>query len=125
MQRLISTLSFIAITIVLSAQTEAERQAIKQFCGCFEVNFDYAVTFNHTEGYQLAKPYHAGAIEYLVLEEETPTKLVMQNILVINDTFFIKHWCQDWEFQPAQTFDFQGNKNWSTTAANSKDTREL
>ena len=95
-----------------NAQTTAEKEAIKQFCGCFEVKFEYAETFPRTENYQLAKPYEAEAIEYLVVDEETLTKLVLQNILVINDTFLIKHWRQDWEFQPKQIFDFQGNKTW-------------
>ncbi|MBI1226367.1 MAG: hypothetical protein GC192_14130 [Bacteroidetes bacterium] len=114
MRRLISTLSFLAIVIALTAQTEAERQAIKQFCGCFEVSFEYTETFPRYEDYHLAAPYKANAIEYMVLDEEIPNKLVIQNILVINDTFFIKHWRQDWEYQPTNTFEFEGNKRWTT-----------
>ncbi|GAB4245531.1 MAG: hypothetical protein Kow0027_06010 [Saprospiraceae bacterium] len=96
----------------LSAQNDAERNAIKQFCGCFEVDFRYAETFSDQPGYKFHEPYHATALELVVLEEETPTKLVLQHVLVINDTFFIKHWRQDWEYQPSQYFTYLGNNIW-------------
>ncbi len=101
--------------LALSAQTEAERNAIKQFCGCYEVEFEYAETFAREEEYQLKKPYTAEALELLLLDEETPGKLVIQNILVMGDTFFIKHWRQDWRYQPTTSFVFTGKKQWATT----------
>ncbi len=97
---------------MVAAQTEEARNAIKQFCGCFEVTFEYAETFPRKEGYQLAKPYKTGAIEHVILEEESPDKLVLQHMLVISDSMIIKHWRQDWEYEPAYSFDFAGNQSW-------------
>lgn len=96
----------------LNAQTIAEKEAIKAFCGCFEVDFKYKETFAADENYEFHKPYTAKALELILLEEESPTKMVLQHILVINDTLFIKHWRQDWEYQSDQLFSFTGNKTW-------------
>lgn len=101
-------------------QTENAKNAIKQFCGCFEVTFEYVETFPRKSGYQLAKPYQAKVIEHVILEEETPEKLVLQHMLVINEAMIIKHWRQDWEFEPEQSFDFAGNQSWEVIRA--KDT---
>jgi hypothetical protein len=51
-------------------------------------------------------------VEYVVLVEERPGKLVLQNLLIIDDEMVIKHWRQDWEYQPATHFNFLGNKTW-------------
>ncbi len=99
----------------LQAQTIAEKEAIKSFCGCFEVEFKYKETFATDENYEFYDPYQTKALELIVLEEETPGKLVLQHVLVINDSFFIKHWREDWEYQTDHLFAFQGNKTWDVT----------
>lgn len=116
----IATLSFSTI----SAQKDLERAAIKSMCGCFEVKFEYAETFAHDTSYHtLAKPYRASALEFITLESETPTELVLQHLLVINDSTVIKHWRQDWEFQPSQLFDFEGDRTWTASATKPADVR--
>lgn len=118
---------FLCISIfcftTLYAQTTNERNAIKGLCGCFDVTFEYAETFARDTAYHpLAKPYQAVATEWVVAEEETPTKLVLQHLLIINDSTVIKHWRQDWEYQPAQLFTFQGNRTWSVFPTTNKET---
>lgn len=108
----------------LYGQTSAERKAIESLCGCFEVSFEYAETFiRDTSYHQLAKPYRAGALEYVVAEEKTPGKMVLQHLLVINDSTIIKHWRQDWEYQPSSLFAYEGNRNWSVSRVPSRETR--
>ncbi len=106
---------FLFFAILGFSQSLAEKEAIKAFCGCFEVEFKYAETFANAEDYEFKKPYHASALELVYLEEETPEKLVLQHILVINDTFFIKHWRQDWEYQPNHLFSFEGMETWQVS----------
>jgi hypothetical protein len=107
----------------LYAQTANERNAIKSLCGCFDVTFEYAETFARDTAYrQLAKPYRVNATEYVTVEEETPTKIVLQHLLVINDSTVIKHWRQDWEYQPARLFTFEGNRSWSIFPVQAKET---
>jgi hypothetical protein len=101
--------------MLITAQTP-ERDAIKSFCGCYDVTFEYAETFPRKEGYQLAKPYTARATELIILEEETPEKLVLQHMLVINDSVVIKHWRQDWEYTPQYSYAYVGNDSWEVSA---------
>lgn len=103
---------FFLSSISSFGQSQAEKDAIKQLCGCFEVEFKYTETFSDHDDYEFHDPYSAAALEWVTLEEETNNKLVLQHILVINDTFFIKHWRQDWEYQPTDLFTYQGNKVW-------------
>ncbi|MEM9916734.1 MAG: DUF6607 family protein [Bacteroidota bacterium] len=112
-----NTLLF-ALLLLASAgfsQSAAEIEAVKSFCGCFEVEFKYAETFAHEEGYEFHEPFQAKALELVVMEEETPTKMVMQHILVISDSFFIKHWREDWEYQANHLFTFEGGETWATS----------
>lgn len=115
MKKNILLLSFLFFTVAGFSQSLTEKEAIKSFCGCFEVEFKYAETFAYSEDYEFHEPFQAHALELVVLEEETPTKMVMQHILVINDTFFIKHWRQDWEYQANHLFSFRGDETWETS----------
>lgn len=108
---------FILSVAALKAQIPGEQETIKKFCGCFEVEFEYAETFPRVEGYTIAKPYHATALEYIVLEEEAPGKLVMQHLLALDDSMVIKHWRQDWEYEPSHLFTYHGNETWSSATA--------
>ncbi len=101
------------------AQVESGREAIKEFCGCFQVEFKYMETFATDKDYQAYPPYKTGALELIMIDEEYPEKLVLQHILVIDDSFFIKHWRQDWEYEPVQLFTFRGNKTWESFKTNS------
>mgnify|MGYP001803665945 CR=1 FL=1 len=105
-----NTLLFVLLLLASAgfSQSAAEIEAVKSFCGCFEVEFKYAETFAHEEGYEFHEPFQAKALELVVMEEETPTKMVMQHILVISDSFFIKHWREDWEYQAIHLFTFVG-----------------
>jgi len=118
MRSIILTCVYVFTTLSVFAQTAREVDAIKQFCGCFEVDFEYVETFPRVDGYELAKPYTASALEYVELIEETPGKLVLQHLLMIDDSVVIKHWRQDWEYQPKLLFDFLGNETWTSFDAN-------
>jgi hypothetical protein len=117
MKHFLSVLLVLAYFSVVKSQPLDEREAIKSFCGCFNVTFEYAETFPRLDGYQIAKPYQARATEYVVLEQEADDKLVLQHLLIINDSTVIKHWRQDWEYEPAQAFSYHGNKTWEVYPA--------
>jgi hypothetical protein len=124
MKQIFTSLAFLLLaSFTMTAQSNEEREAIKEMCGCFEVDFKYAETFAHQEDYEFYDPYEASALELVIMEEESPTKMVLQHLLVINDTMFIKHWRQDWEYEPKRLFTFQGNDTWESSRLKSKDTR--
>ena len=66
-----------------AAQTPKETAAIKNLCGCYNVDFKYAETFANSKEYTYAKPYHVGGLEYIVPVEISPKKIVIQHLLVV------------------------------------------
>ncbi|MGB4775007.1 MAG: DUF6607 family protein [Daejeonella sp.] len=96
------------------AKKEEDKKSIKSMCGCYEVSFKYAETFTTDTAYQLAKIPSAKAVEWVVLAEETPDKLVLQHVLSMGKSS-IKHWRQDWIYQNTNFYSFWKNASWKFT----------
>ena len=104
----------------LYAQTAPKPEdiaAIKGQCGCHDVNFLYAETFSPDKTYTFKDRYTAKGTELVFVDEESgpagkPTKLVIQHLLVANDTMVIKHWREDWEFQNTSLLKFDQSASW-------------
>ena len=106
------------VLIVTQAQAQApadQKEAIKEMCGCYEVEFKYAETFPEIEGYEIRKPYEAKGLEWIVSEETDDEVLILQHLLVISDSMVIKHWRQDWHFENLSLLEFQRNLEWKRT----------
>lgn len=86
---------------------------IKQMCGCYQVDFQYAETFSPSSKYNFHDRYDAHGLEWIFLDEETKDKLVLQHLLVVNDSIIIKHWRQDWVYQNQNLLTYQKNLEWS------------
>lgn len=91
---------------------EKDAQSIKSLCGCYDIDFKYAETFAADSNYKLAKPYTAHGREWVEAIEEKPGKIVMQHLLVINDTTIIKHWREDWTYENTELLAFEKNGTW-------------
>ena len=115
---IIVCITFMALTGM--AQSKAERQAIKDMCGCFEVDFRFKETFAHVPDYELTDEYSASALELVYLDKESKDKIVLQHILIVQDTVIIKHWRQDWEYETDHLFAFDGNNTWTTTSVSKR-----
>lgn len=94
-------------------QPIAEKNAIKNLCGCYEVDFKYAETFAADSTYKLAKPYHNSGVEYVVAQEESNKKIVIQHLLISNDETVIKHWREDWEYEKTDWLLFNYDATWA------------
>ncbi len=95
------------------AQSEQDRKAIRDMCGCYSIKFDYAETFSQDTAYELHDQYHAETpAEWVFVDAETKGKIVIQHLLVINDTIIIKHWRQDWLYQNQDLYWFKGDLKW-------------
>ncbi|AKD54089.1 DUF6607 family protein [Spirosoma radiotolerans] len=116
-------LFILALLIAISplyAQTAPKPEdiaAIKGQCGCHDVNFLYAETFAPDKTYTFKDRYMAKGTELVFVDEELgpankPTKLVIQHLLVVNDTMVIKHWREDWEFQNTSLLKFDQSASW-------------
>lgn len=79
---------------------DQDRAAILKMEGCYKVTFSFAETFSPNKDYE----YHNDrkyeqAIELVEVVENTENKVVLQHLLVVNDTMVIKHWRQDWLYE--------------------------
>lgn len=86
--------------------------AIKGQCGCHDVNFLYAETFAPEKSYAFKDRYTAKGTELVFVEEESPTKIVIQHLLVVSDSMVVKHWREDWLYQNTSLLKFDQNATW-------------
>lgn len=99
-----------------TAQTDADRAAIKSMCGCYAITFDYAETFHPDTAYKIHKPYHAAAsAEWIFAIEDSKDKIVLQHLLQVSDSMIIKHWRQDWLYQNTALYEFNQPGLWKFT----------
>lgn len=86
--------------------------AIRGQCGCHDVTFLYAETFAPEKSYVFKDRYIAKGTELVFVDEESPTKIVIQHLLVVNDSITVKHWREDWLYQNTSLLKFEQNATW-------------
>lgn len=111
MKSSIITLLLLSAFSIANAQSEDQKH-IKDLCGCFSVNFQYAETFSPYPDYQYHDREEMNAVELALMIEETDRKIVIQHLLVINDSFIIKHWREEWTYEQQEVFDYVGDFAW-------------
>lgn len=103
----------ISFSFSVIAQTAAEKDAIKNLCGCFEVEFKYAETFSPDPTYKFHdREEISGGTELSLPIEITDKKIVIQHLLVITDSIIVKHWREEWTYENPIIWKYQGNKTW-------------
>lgn len=90
-----------------------DRAAILAMQGEYHVDFDFHETVVLTPDYEKFKPKNASAKEVVIVVEDTPTKIVMQHLLVMGNGHVIKHWRQDWAFEATERFEFTQDQYWA------------
>lgn len=88
-------------------------EAILGMCGCYEIKFSFAETFGEGEDYEYHKNYYSGALEYAFPVVQEKDKIVIQHLLVINDSMIIKHWRQDWLYQNQDLYVYDKDNTWN------------
>ena len=104
-----------ATAIHSEAEFQRDREAILAMTGEYEVVFDFRELFALQEGYELAEPKRTGAHEVVRVIEDRGDFIALQHFLLAGDEdapMVIKHWRQDWQYEPARVMDFVGNDDW-------------
>lgn len=119
MKKITSIVFGFFITITLSAQDKKTKDinAIKNMCGCFEVTFNFAETFQYSNDslYKPSKTKISKALEWAQLVTDEKDKIVIQHLLQVGDPsspHIIKHWRQDWMYQNTGFYMFNVNNTW-------------
>ncbi len=100
---------------------EKDQQAIKKMCGCYEVGFNFAETFQYSDdpNYVASKVKHDRGLEWVQLVEDDTNKIVLQHLLIVGKPEaqrVIKHWRQDWIFENTALYMYHVNNTWKYTS---------
>jgi hypothetical protein len=87
-------------------------KAIKDMCGCYEVEFNFAETFSPDKDYEYHDNYRSGGLEYVFPVSESNDKIVLQHLLIVGDTMIIKHWRQDWLYENTDLYTYDKDNTW-------------
>lgn len=99
------------------AQNQQDVQSIKAMTGCYQVTFNFAETFSPNKEYEKKKNYKSGGLEWVTVADETPGKIALQHILIVNPKgegkdAIVKHWRQDWLYENTDLYVFDKENKW-------------
>lgn len=97
------------------AAFELDRADILAMAGDYKVTFDMKETTPWRDDYEPIKAKISGGHESVRVIEDTGNKIVLQHLLVVGDDdnpFIVKHWRQDWEYEPKQILVYAGRGKW-------------
>ncbi|MEM7640112.1 MAG: DUF6607 family protein, partial [Pseudomonadota bacterium] len=99
----------------LPAQFEQDRESILAMVGDYKVTFDFTETVSFVDGYELKEPKLSGGHESVRIVEDRGDFISLQHLLVVGpdeSPFVVKHWRQDWQYEPARVLTFVGGNAW-------------
>jgi hypothetical protein len=100
------------------AAFEEDRKTILAMAGDFKVTFDMQESTPWMPGYTPLERKISGGYESVRVIEDTGTRIVLQHLLVTGDEanpYVVKHWRQDWEYQPDAILAYKGGDTWELT----------
>ena len=101
---------------------QRDRKAILAMAGTYHVTFSFRETVSFVEGYRLKEPYETDGYETVRVIRDDGDVISLQHILVVkgvwDDAMPIKHWRQDWRYEPEKIFEFLGRQTWRTRELN-------
>jgi hypothetical protein len=116
----------LALSFSAYADLQKDQQAIRAHAGCYNVAFDFAETFPLQPGYQVHSSYHEQAVELVILDQDiarqSENTILLQHILMTPDGP-IKHWRQEWTYEPSYLFQFKGDLLWEKQSLSKKQSK--
>ncbi|GAB5487101.1 MAG: hypothetical protein Pars2KO_06710 [Parasphingorhabdus sp.] len=100
----------------IQASFEQDRADILAMAGDYKVKFDMAETTSWRDDYEPIKAKISGGHESVRVIKDTGKEIVLQHLLVAEHegkTFVIKHWRQDWVYEPKKVLVYTGSGEWT------------
>jgi hypothetical protein len=98
----------------------ADRTAILAMAGDYKVTFDLRETTSWRTDYTPISSKLSGGHEAVRVIEDTGRHIVLQHLLVVKTeagkTMVIKHWRQDWTYEPESVLAYKGKGQWALEA---------
>ena len=125
---IITTLLLLNVKSFSQIKKQKDVEAIKSMCGCYEVTFKFAETFNYSKDstYTPSKNKIAYAVEWIDLTYIDKNSLIIQHILQMgkdSNAYIMKHWRQDWNYQNREFLIYDHNNIWNKLEANYNSTK--
>jgi hypothetical protein len=95
---------------------ERDRRSILAMAGDYKVRFDMRETIAFVGDYKPLEPKRSGGYESVRVVEDRGDFISLQHLLVVEDggeTVVVKHWRQDWRYQPAQVLTYERANRWT------------
>ena len=117
--------SWIELQSTESTGPQKDAAAITAMAGDYRAFFDFLEIEVYGEETEPARPYRSWGTERVYLLEHSDTFVQLQHILVMfmvgedgetQGPFVMKHWRQDWEYEPESILEFTGNRTWERRA---------
>lgn len=86
-------------------------QAILKMVGEYQVTFHFEEIYSVKNGYDILPPDISKGFETVFVIEDTPNKVSLQHLLLAGE-HVVKHWRQDWEYEPTSMWSYVGNYQW-------------
>ncbi len=107
-----------------AADPARDRQSILAMQGDYTVDFAFDETVLLQPGYERQSAMRSGGDETVIVVEDTPTRIVLQHILVDAKSGHVtKHWRQDWFYEAPTRFEFTADQTWHVRAIPADTTR--
>jgi len=95
------------------ADPARDHDTILRMQGEYTVDFAFDETVLLQPGYERAPAMRSGGNELVVVVEDTPTRIVLQHLLVdARSGHVTKHWRQDWSYEAPTRFEFSADQTW-------------
>lgn len=110
---------------------ERDRRAILAMAGPYRVSFDFLEVVRYDPSLKQDAPYQSWGTEYVFVAENQPEFIALQHILVMrfleknqpSDATVVRHWRQEWRYQPATLLAYEGANTWARRATDPAERR--
>lgn len=103
-----------------ASQFERDRQSILAQAGQWRVRFDMRENVSFRTGYTPLDAHQSAGDEIVRVIHDDGSRISLQHILVMGDdngnVHVIKHWRQDWVYEPETVLTYAGPNRWTLTA---------
>jgi len=130
MKKIILSIFVLSLAISATAQSKQKQDAdaIKKMCGCYEVTFNFAETFNYSNDslYKPSKTKVDKGLEWAQLVTDEKDKIQIQHLLQVGnpaEPMIIKHWRQDWLFENTNLYTYNAANEWTYVQKPKKDVK--
>ena len=108
----------------INSQKKKDIEAIKEMCGCFEIDFNFAETFQYSNdsNYKKSNNYNSKALEYAKLIKDEKGHISIQHLLVMG-SYVIKHWRQDWIYENEDLLKYDADNTWKKISKPKKEVK--